>query len=46
MFYLKAGIHFHEKELSALVEEKLHGAGTYISNCLRGFYRSLAHGLT
>ncbi|MNZ77104.1 hypothetical protein D3C78_956290 [compost metagenome] len=44
MFDLQAGVHFHEEEFAARVEEELHGAGADVADGLGRLHRRLAHG--
>ncbi len=44
VFHLQAGVHFHEEELAAFVEEEFDGTGADVADRLRRAYRGLAHG--
>ncbi|MNO92300.1 hypothetical protein D3C76_838690 [compost metagenome] len=45
MFDLQAGVHLHEEELAAGIEQELHRARTHIADGLGSAHRGLAHGL-
>ncbi|MNN16547.1 hypothetical protein D3C81_1296910 [compost metagenome] len=45
VFHLQAGVHLHEEELAAGIEQELHSASTDIADRLSSLDRGLAHGL-
>ncbi|MCY1173527.1 hypothetical protein D9M73_136890 [compost metagenome] len=44
VFDLQAGVHLHEEELAARIQQKLHGAGTDVADGLRRAYGGFTHG--
>ena len=45
VFHLQAGVHLHEEEFTAGVEQEFHGAGADVADGLGRPYRGFAHGL-
>src|SRR3546814_12164719 len=46
MFDLQARVHLHEEELTACIQQKLHGTGTDITDGLSRAHGGFAHGTT
>ena len=46
MFHLDSGVHFHEIEISGLIQKKFYGSGTFVACCFCGAYCCLSHFLS